>query len=57
VLWLICGFAFGHYLAEFAYTYVNYYVGLGPADSPGACGNWCSRRHWLKPMLPDFCWQ
>jgi len=27
------------------------------ADSPGACGNWCSRRHWLKPMLPDFCWQ
>ena len=25
VLWLICGFAFGHYLAEFAYTYVNYY--------------------------------
>ena len=26
-------------------------------DSPGACGNWCSRRHWLKPMLPDFCWQ
>jgi len=30
VLWLICGLAFGHYLAEFAYTYVNYYVGLGP---------------------------
>ena len=26
VLWLICGFAFGHYLAEFAYTYVNYYA-------------------------------
>jgi membrane protein len=28
VLWLICGFTFGHYLAEFAYTYVNYYAGL-----------------------------
>ena len=31
VLWLICGFTFGHYLAEFAYTYVNYYAGLAPA--------------------------
>jgi membrane protein len=31
VLWLICGFAFGHYLAEFAYTYVNYYAGLASA--------------------------
>ena len=28
VLWLICSFTFGHYLAEFAYTYVNYYAGL-----------------------------
>jgi membrane protein len=28
VLWLICGFTFGHYLAKFAYTYVNYYAGL-----------------------------
>jgi hypothetical protein len=26
VLWLICGFTFGHYLAEFAYAYVNYYA-------------------------------
>jgi membrane protein len=31
VLWLICGFTFGHYLAEFAYTYVNYYAGLASA--------------------------
>jgi len=30
-LWLICGFTFGHYLAEFAYTYVNYYAGLASA--------------------------
>ena len=31
LLWLICGFTFGHYLAEFAYTYVNYYAGLASA--------------------------
>ena len=31
VLWLVCGFTFGHYLAEFAYTYVNYYAGLASA--------------------------
>ena len=31
VLWLICGLTFGHYLAEFAYTYVNYYAGLASA--------------------------
>jgi membrane protein len=31
VLWLICSFIFGHYLAEFAYTYVNYYAGLASA--------------------------
>jgi len=31
VMWLICGFTFGHYLAEFAYTYVNYYAGLASA--------------------------
>jgi membrane protein len=31
VLWLICGFTFGHYLAEFAYTYLNYYAGLASA--------------------------
>jgi membrane protein len=32
VLWLIGGFTFGHYLAEFAYTYVNYYyAGLASA--------------------------
>jgi len=30
-VWLICGFTFGHYLAEFAYTYVNYYAGLASA--------------------------
>ena len=35
VLWLICGFTFGHYLAEFAYTYVNYYAGLASATAPG----------------------
>ncbi len=28
-----------------------------PADSPVDCGNWGSRRHWLNPMLPDFCCQ
>jgi membrane protein len=27
-LWLACGFAFGRYLANFSYTYVNYYAGL-----------------------------
>ena len=31
LLWLICGFTFGHYLAKFAYTYVNYYAGLASA--------------------------
>src|SRR6476620_2990990 len=31
VLWLVCGFTFGHYLAEFAYTYVNYYAGWASA--------------------------
>jgi membrane protein len=31
VLWLACGFFFGHYLADFAYTYVNYYAGLASA--------------------------
>src|SRR5262249_61138791 len=28
VLWLAIGYAFGRYLAEFAYTYVGYYAGL-----------------------------
>jgi membrane protein len=31
VLWLACGFAFGRYLASFAYTYVTYYAGLASA--------------------------
>jgi membrane protein len=31
VLWLVCGFSFGHYLGDFAYTYVNYYAGLASA--------------------------
>jgi membrane protein len=31
VLWLACGYAFGHYLADFAYTYVTYYAGLASA--------------------------
>jgi hypothetical protein len=31
VLWQICSFTFGHYLAKFAYTYVNYYAGLASA--------------------------
>jgi membrane protein len=31
VLWLACGFIFGHYLADFAYTYVTYYAGLASA--------------------------
>ena len=31
VLWLLCGIAFGHYLAGFAYTYVTYYAGLASA--------------------------
>ena len=31
VLWLACGFAFGHYLADFAYSYVTYYAGLASA--------------------------
>jgi len=30
-LWLACGYAFGRYLANFAYTYVNYYAGLASA--------------------------
>ena len=28
LLWLACGYAFGRYLADFSYTYVNYYAGL-----------------------------
>ena len=31
LLWLACGFAFGHYLADFAQTYVTYYAGLASA--------------------------
>jgi membrane protein len=31
LLWLACGFAFGHYIADFAYTYVHYYAGLASA--------------------------
>jgi membrane protein len=31
LLWLACGYAFGHYLADFAYTYVTYYAGLASA--------------------------
>ena len=31
MLWLACGFAFGHYLSDFAYTYVTYYAGLASA--------------------------
>jgi len=31
VLWLICGFAFGRYLADFANAYVIYYAGLASA--------------------------
>ena len=31
LLWLVCGFIFGRYLADFAYTYVNYYAGLASA--------------------------
>ena len=27
-LWLACGYAFGRYLSDFSYTYVNYYAGL-----------------------------
>jgi membrane protein len=30
-LWLACGFTFGRYLADFAYTYVTYYAGLASA--------------------------
>jgi membrane protein len=30
-LWLACGFSFGRYLADFAYTYVTYYAGLASA--------------------------
>jgi len=30
-LWLACGFAFGRYLSDFAYTYVTYYAGLASA--------------------------
>ena len=31
VMWLACGFVFGRYLADFAYTYVTYYAGLASA--------------------------
>lgn len=30
-LWMLCGIAFGRYLADFAYTYVTYYAGLASA--------------------------
>lgn len=30
-LWLVCGIAFGRYLADFAYTYVTYYAGMASA--------------------------
>ena len=30
-LWLVCGIAFGRYLADYAYTYVTYYAGLASA--------------------------
>jgi membrane protein len=30
-MWLTCGFVFGRYLADFSYTYVNYYAGLASA--------------------------
>jgi membrane protein len=30
-LWLVCGFIFGRYLADFSYTYVTYYAGLASA--------------------------
>jgi membrane protein len=30
-LWLACGYAFGRYLTDFSYTYVNYYAGLASA--------------------------
>ena len=31
LLWLVCGFIFGRYLADFRYTYVTYYAGLASA--------------------------
>jgi membrane protein len=31
MLWLACGFTFGRYIADFAYTYVHYYAGLASA--------------------------
>ena len=31
LLWLACGYVFGRYLADFSYTYVNYYAGLASA--------------------------
>jgi membrane protein len=31
VLWLAVGYLFGRYLADFAFTYVNYYAGLASA--------------------------
>src|SRR5580692_3142621 len=30
-MWMTCGFVFGRYLADFSYTYVNYYAGLASA--------------------------
>jgi membrane protein len=30
-MWLTCGFVFGRYLSDYAYTYVNYYAGLASA--------------------------
>jgi AcrR family transcriptional regulator len=46
-----------HFAAWFQVDSSDYDLEDMLADSPGACGNWCSRRHWFKPMLPDFCWQ
>jgi len=31
ILWLIAGVAFGRYLAEYSFTYVNTYAGLASA--------------------------
>ena len=30
-LWLLAGFVFGRYLADFSYAYVTYYAGLASA--------------------------
>jgi membrane protein len=31
VLWIVAGFVFGRYLADFSYAYVTYYAGLASA--------------------------